>query len=172
MHAGALKALEFDRMVEAVARLAVTGPGEARLRALRPSTEPRAVAAALAATTEGVAYLGEHGQFPLDPTPSLETALTALAIEGRALEPTPLVEFARFLASVDVTREAIRRAGRLCPTLGGLVDAVASFEREAADVNRKIDASGSTKIRARSPSARSLSTTIDSKRETNCGVIP
>ena len=32
--------------------------------------------------------------------------------------------------------------------------------------------SGSTKMRARSASPRSLRTTIDSKRETNCGVMP
>jgi dsDNA-specific endonuclease/ATPase MutS2 len=42
MHAGALRALEFDRIVEAVRRFALTPTGGARLAVLEPQTEPRA----------------------------------------------------------------------------------------------------------------------------------
>ncbi len=142
MHPGALKALEFDRVVEAVCRLATTTLAAERLRALRPLTDPRAVAAALAATSEGVVYLGEHGTFPLEAPAGLDDMLTGLAIEGRALEPVSLVEFARFLASVEATKAAVRRATGHLPILSTLVDAAAPFEREIGDIRRKIDASG------------------------------
>ncbi len=142
MHAGALKALEFERIVEAACRLAVTSLGEARLRAMRPLTDPRAVATALASTSEGVAFRAEHGDFPLDAPPSLDATLTALAIEGRALEPKALVGFARFLTSVESTRAAVRQTEQKFPLLRGLVDAGSSFEREATEVARKIDQSG------------------------------
>jgi DNA mismatch repair protein MutS2 len=142
MHPGALRALEFDRIVEAVCRLATTPLAAERLRALRPLTDPRAVATALAATSEGVAYLGEHGDFPLAAPSSLDGILTTLAIEGRLLEPATLVEFGRFLTSVDATRAAVRRAGRQLPQLSALVEATASFEREVADIRRKIDETG------------------------------
>ena len=49
MHPGALRALEFDRIVEAVSRLAQTPPGAARLAELQPLTDTRAVSGALAA---------------------------------------------------------------------------------------------------------------------------
>ena len=142
MHAGALKALEFDRIVEAVCRLAVTPLGEARLRRLRPLTDPRAVATALAATSEGVSFRGEHGSFALDAPDNLDATLTALAIEGRALEPAALGNFARFLVSLEATRAAIRQADQKFPLLRGIIDAASSFEREVGEINKKIDASG------------------------------
>jgi len=45
MNPGALRALEFDRIVDAVAALAVTPPGQQRLAELRPLTDPAAVLA-------------------------------------------------------------------------------------------------------------------------------
>ncbi len=56
MHAGALRALEYDRIVEAVRRFALTPPGAARLAKLQPLTDARAVAAALAATARNDAF--------------------------------------------------------------------------------------------------------------------
>ena len=84
MHAGALKALEFDRVVEAVRRFALTPLGDARLAALRPQTDFRAVQKTLAATTEVVKYLGDNPIFPLDAPRDLELILAGLAIEERA----------------------------------------------------------------------------------------
>ena len=60
MHPGALRALEFDRIVEGVCRYAQTPPGAARLARLTPQAEPRAVAAALAATAETTRFLAEN----------------------------------------------------------------------------------------------------------------
>ncbi len=57
MHAGALRALEYDRIVEAVRRFAQTPPGAARLAKLQPLVDARAVAGALAATAETSRFL-------------------------------------------------------------------------------------------------------------------
>ena len=65
MNAGALRALEFDRIVTAVAELAVTPTGHARLAELCPSTDAAAVIAAQQATSEGVRFLADHPGFPL-----------------------------------------------------------------------------------------------------------
>jgi dsDNA-specific endonuclease/ATPase MutS2 len=85
MHAGALRALEFDRIVEAVRRFALTPPGDARLSLLEPQTEPRAVASALAATSETVRFLTDNHiafQAPAD----FNLLVAALSVEGRALD--------------------------------------------------------------------------------------
>ena len=55
MQPGALRALEFDRIVEAVRGFALTPMGDERLARLAPSTDPQQVAQLLAATTETVA---------------------------------------------------------------------------------------------------------------------
>ncbi len=60
MHAGALRALEFDRIVEAVCRYALTPAGLQQLRRLAPETDPSAVSARLAATSETVRFLADN----------------------------------------------------------------------------------------------------------------
>ncbi|HET7219467.1 MAG TPA: endonuclease MutS2 [Vicinamibacterales bacterium] len=137
MHAGALRALEYDRIVEAVRRFALTPPGAARLGALQPSTDVRVVAAGLAATAETVRFLRDD-QITLQAPDDLDAILTSLAVEGRILEPHALVALATFLGSVDTTARAIRRSRVAVPTLTAIAETVSSFETESADIRRKI----------------------------------
>src|SRR5665213_827983 len=69
MQLGALRALEFDRIVEAVRTFALTPMGDARLARLVPATDPAAVAQLLGATTETVRYLGANHPLPLRASP-------------------------------------------------------------------------------------------------------
>jgi DNA mismatch repair protein MutS2 len=137
MYSGALRALEYDRIVEAVRRFAQTPPGAARLAALQPLTEVRAVASALAATSETVRFLALD-QIGFHAPDDLDAILTSLAVEGRALEPQSLVSLANFLSSVDVTCSAIKRARTAFPILSALAESSASFEQELSDIRRKI----------------------------------
>jgi DNA mismatch repair protein MutS2 len=137
MHAGALRALEYDRIVEAVRRFALTPPGAARLAKLQPLIDPRAVAAALAATAETERYLRE-AEIALQAPEDLDALLLSLAVEGRVLEPQALVNVATFLASVDTTCTAIRKARSSFPLLGAIAETAAAFQHEIADIRRKI----------------------------------
>src|SRR5436853_5980100 len=87
MQSGALRALEFDRIVEAVRAAALTPMGAERLGRLAPSTDPQKVAQLLAATTETTRFLASNALFPLRASGELPQILGALAVEGRALEP-------------------------------------------------------------------------------------
>ncbi len=142
MTPGALRALEFDRIVSVVAGLAVTPTGQDRLAELHPLTDVEAVVAAQKATSEGTRFLADHPGFPLRAPTDLEAILDALGVEGRALEPLRLLGLADYLESIEQSRVAINNAAGNFPILQGLVAAVASFKGESADVRRKIDASG------------------------------
>src|SRR5690349_3296083 len=122
MHHGALKALEFDRIVEAVGRLAQTPPGAARLAQLHPDSDPRAVAAALADTAETARFLSGSGEILLRAPAELDAILTALAVEGRALEPHGLLGLGTFLDSIDAAAGGIRRQRAAWPLLGAAVE--------------------------------------------------
>jgi DNA mismatch repair protein MutS2 len=137
MHAGALRALEYDRIVEAVRRFALTPPGAARLAKLQPLTDARAVAASLAATAETTRFLRD-GEIGLQAPEDLDALLMSLAVEGRVLEPQSLVNLAGFLASVDATGAAIRKARSGFPLLGAIAEGAASFQHEIGDIRRKI----------------------------------
>src|SRR3954470_3276851 len=141
MHAGALRALEFDRIVEAVCRYALTPQGLQRLAALRPEIEPQHVASLLSATTETVRFLADN-HIALQATAELESIVDAVAVEGSALDSLHLLALASFLSSVETTCAAIRRAGSAAPLLRRIADRSASFESEIADIRRKIDPAG------------------------------
>ncbi len=155
MHAGALKTLEFDRIVTIVAGLTVTPTGLVRLSELAPQTDVGSVLAALRATTEGTRFLSDQPGFPLRAPSDLDAILDSLGIEGRALEPLRLYGLAEYLESIELTRKAITTLGASFPILARLVETIASFKGEIADVRRKIDPSGEVADHA-SPKLASL----------------
>ncbi|HEX7086486.1 MAG TPA: endonuclease MutS2 [Vicinamibacterales bacterium] len=157
MHAGGLKALEFDRVVAAVRSFALTPTGAARLDELAPLTDATAVREALAATSEAVAYLESNPVFPLRAPEDLEVVLGLLEVQGRALEPLRLRALADHLDSITAAAAAVRRAGGAFPRLQRLVAAAASFEHETADVRRRISETGEIEDHA-SPALASIRT--------------
>ena len=154
MHAGALRALEFDRIVAVVRGFAQTPHGEARLAELHPATDPKKVAAALAATSETVRFLA-GASIAVQAPPELETVLGALMVEGRPLEPLQLAALASFLGTVEGTANAVRRARASFPLLHAIVERTTSFEREITDIRRTIDPSGEV-VDDASPELRSI----------------
>jgi len=78
MHLSALRALEFDRIVEAVTSVALTPMGAERLQGLAPATEAHAVAHQLAATSETARYLSANGPIPLRASGDLPQVFAAL----------------------------------------------------------------------------------------------
>ena len=154
MHAGALRALEFDRIVEVIRGFAQTPQGDARLGSLAPATESRPVTAALAATSETVRFL-DGNQIGVQAPHELETILEGVAVEGRPLEPLHLIALANFVAAVNTTSGTVRRARASFPILAEIADRAASFDQEIADIFRKIDPAGEVLDDA-SPELRSI----------------
>jgi DNA mismatch repair protein MutS2 len=142
MQPGALRALEWDQIVDVVRGYALTPMGAARLGELAPQSDPHRAAQLLAATAEGVKYLDANPAFSLNAPEDLDAVLSALAVEGRALDPLRLLAFAEFLDSLALTCAAIRRVSGHFPTLKALADNCGSFKTQIADVRTKIDPSG------------------------------
>ena len=142
MNPGTLRSLEFDRIVEAVADLAVTPTGHERLLGLEPLADVASVVAAQKATSEGTRFLADYPGFPLRAPSDLESILDALGVEGRPLEAVRLLALADYLESIEHSRTAVRNATTMFPILRELVERVASFKGEIADVRKKVDPSG------------------------------
>ena len=142
MQTVALRALEWDEIVEVVRGFALTPLGAARLAELEPQTDPHRVSQLLAATTEGVKYLDANPAFSLQAPEDLGSMLAALAVEGRALESLRLLAFAEFLDSLGLTCATIRRVSGPFPLLKALAESCGSFKNQIAEVRSKIDPSG------------------------------
>src|SRR5437762_3536083 len=142
MQPSALRALEFDRIVEAVKDFGLTPMGAERLGHLQPSTDAHEVAQLQAGTSETTRYVVANGAFPLRASSDLPQILAALAVEGRALESLRLLALATFLDSIDEARAWIRRAPGSFPLLEAVSGGAASFKGETAQTRDKIDPSG------------------------------
>jgi DNA mismatch repair protein MutS2 len=142
MNPGALRALEFERIVGIAADLTVTPLGFERMLELRPLTEPSSIALAQRLTTEGGRALLNLSAFPLRAPSDLSATLQGLNVEGRPLEPLRLIGLADFLESIEATVQAIRRLPGSFPLLAAIAGAAASFRNEIADVRKKIDPGG------------------------------
>jgi DNA mismatch repair protein MutS2 len=163
MQPGALRALEWDQIVEVVRGFALTPLGAARLAELEPQSDPHRVAQLLAATTEGVKYLDANPGFSLNAPADLDTVLSALAVEGRALDALRLLAFAEFLDSLALTCAAIRRVSGAFPTLKALAENCGSFKSQIGEVRSKIDPSGEVNDNA-SPELSRLRTQMRKQR--------
>ena len=137
-----LRALEFDRVIEALASFALTPVGKARMLAETPATDHAVVAQALAATSETARYVGQNSVFPLRAGAGLAQALEGLAVEGRPLEALQLRILADFVASIADAQTAVGRAPGAYPILQALVSRLAPFTDEVAAVRRAIDVNG------------------------------
>jgi DNA mismatch repair protein MutS2 len=143
MQAAALRALEFDRIREALAREASTSLGRERARTLTPSDNRNDVQAHLDLTLEAVAFVKSSGSLTIDGPDDLEDVLGHLEIADQPLAPLQLLGLARFVSSVSGIVDRVResRATRL----GALVANARSFIAEADAVRRAIDSSGDVK---------------------------
>jgi DNA mismatch repair protein MutS2 len=144
MQTEAFSTLEFDRIVEAVVSCALTPLGAEALARLRPLTEQRAVRAAQRDTSEAVRFAAASGPMALEAPPQLDKTLAALAIEAQPLEPTQLITLVNFLGSVQRVCHSVTTATTgSYPALSAIVRDAANWDRECAEVRKKIDASGS-----------------------------
>ncbi len=143
MHPGTLRALEFSRVLEALASFALTPLGADRAGELAPLGDRSAVEAALAETSEGVYLLDRHPQFPLRAPADFADTLLDLAAPDGPIEPLRLLGLADALDSIDQVRTVIRREPRpALPRLGTLADSLASFATETRAVRKAIDGAG------------------------------
>ena len=142
MQASALRTLEFDRIVAVLSGLAVTPTGGDALAAVSPATDPAEVARLQRETSEVVRFLADHPGFPLRAPSDLDAIIAALELDGRALEAPRLLSLADYLESIEQSRATVTRLDGEFPLLRAIVNRVASFRGEIADVRKKIDPSG------------------------------
>ena len=140
MQSAALRALEFDRIREALAREASTALGRERARTLAPSPSRDEVRKRLDLTVEAAAFVKSSGSLAIDGPDDLEDILGHLEIADQPLAPLQLLGLARFVSSVWTVVDRVRASRS--QHLSALVEPARSFIAEADHVRRAIDASG------------------------------
>jgi DNA mismatch repair protein MutS2 len=154
MQSAVLRALEFDRIREALAREALTPFGRERALALEPSIDAERVQRRLDQTREAVAFLEAGGTLSIDATDELPGVLDALGVAAEPLTPLQLLALARFTDSIEAVAAGVASQGT-SKLLAEITARVASFAPEAAAVRRAILPSGDIQDGA-SPALRDI----------------
>jgi DNA mismatch repair protein MutS2 len=146
MQAAVLRALEFDRIREALASRTLTPLGRERALTIEPATDADAVRAALDLTVEATRFTRDGGSLAISAPDDLDTIIAVLGVADRPLDPLALRGLARLLDSVSGVTASVRRTGG--PRLTAIADRAASFSDEVAAIERAIEPSGDVSDRA------------------------
>ena len=140
MQSAVLRALEFDRIREALARETTTPLGRDRALALQPATDLDEVQQRLEASAAAASFEKSSGSLAIDGPEDLAEVLDHLGIADQPLAPLQLLGLARFVSSVGSVVDRVRNAS--APLLAELVTGVRPFDEEVNAVRRAIQPSG------------------------------
>ncbi|MDT8435210.1 MAG: Smr/MutS family protein [Gemmatimonadota bacterium] len=115
----ALRLLDWEQVLEGIARLSSCPLGEERVRGLRPEPGRAAAEEALRTADEMAGFLLRHDWVP-PPIPDVRPALRRLRVPGAALGGEQLLGVAALLASSRRARADLRREPDQAPRLAAL----------------------------------------------------
>jgi DNA mismatch repair protein MutS2 len=137
------RALEFDELLEQVARFACTRAGAAGVGALAPRIDVDEISAELQAVAEAREHLTAHGRLVPTGLPDPEPAFRRLTLAGAALDAKPLRDLATTLvAASELRRTLLAAAGPPSPRLRAAAQGLADLRAEAEPVLRHVDPEG------------------------------
>ncbi len=138
----ALEILEFPRVLERIAGLAVSEPGRRAVRELRPWRELDTVHEALATTDEMVGMLLRYEDWAPPPIPDAGRILRRLAPEGSILDVDQLPDILGLLRASRLVRGDLRRLPDDLPRLAALGDRMVRLEKLEARLDRSLKPAG------------------------------
>jgi DNA mismatch repair protein MutS2 len=128
----ALAAIEFHAALDLVADHAVSALGAARVRALRPQTDPWMVAHELDRVEQYAVRLDAGDDLAPEPFADVSAALERLRLEGSVLEGAELAELGRVLAAARQVHGRLTRVAQTAPLVAALAAPVPPRELEVA----------------------------------------
>ncbi|MHA7963325.1 endonuclease MutS2 [Paenibacillus sp. CAU 1782] len=118
MNEATLKTLEYDKVKESIADLAVSSAGKMLVEEMKPLTEIRAVESRLRETEEGCRLLARGASIPLSAMDGIQDLLLLLG-KGRVYNEQELEQLAVWLTSVAQMKRYMVSKHELAPTISG-----------------------------------------------------
>ena len=158
-----LKALEFDKVVGLLIRLAVSPPGRGALTELRPASEPAEVRRRLHEVAELADLRSHSGSLPLDEFVDQRALLLAAAPENAVLGGQALVQIRDFAVAARTAEAFLRSRVESRPLLATIVQELVA-PKELADALLRSLADDGGLLDDASPELKRLRTRLRDKR--------
>ena len=140
MSGHALEVLEFERVLERVARRASSDLGRERVRGLRPRARREDIVRELVRVASVVRFLAEHPEWSLGTLPDVRGPLAQLATEGSVLDAAPLHRLGALLTTSRLLKSELR--GSADEALAALEARLVDLSATEDDIVRSVDAEG------------------------------
>jgi DNA mismatch repair protein MutS2 len=138
----ALEVLEFERVLEGVARRASSEVGRARVRALRPRQDPEAVRHELRRVAAALRFVGAAPSWGPGPIPDVSSPLAQLGAEGAVLDPTSIHHLGVLLTTSRLLAAELEKHDQGYPELESIAVRLLRQEKLEADIERCVDEEG------------------------------
>jgi DNA mismatch repair protein MutS2 len=174
----ALEVLEFERVLERVARRASSEPGRDRVRALRPRTERHEIVRELARVAATMRFQDERPDWGMGPVHDASDSLRRLAAEGAVLDPGELYRLGELLTTSRLLRSELSSRAERFPELGTIHEALVDREVVEEVIRRSVDADGqvlssaSKELKSVRDGLRGAHSKIVRKLESYLGTLP
>jgi len=142
MSGHALEVLEFERVLERVARRASSELGRERVRSLVPRVERTDVVRELDRVTATMRFQEEKPEWGLGAVPDVRETLKRLAAAGALLEPAEIFRLGELLATSRLLRHELRSRGERFPELMSISAALVEMQPLEESILRSVDAEG------------------------------
>jgi len=137
----ALEVLEFERVLDRVARRASSELGKERVRSLRPRTDRDSIVAELSRVAAVMRVHESKPDSALGPIPDVTSGLAQLATAGSVLAPKELHDLGVLLSTSRELRAALAAAGDL-PELATIRERLVELREPEEALARSVDAEG------------------------------
>ncbi|MEX0683164.1 MAG: endonuclease MutS2 [Dehalococcoidia bacterium] len=137
----ALSTLEYDKVIERLARFCYTERGRALAVALEPATEYAEVLARQRLTAEGRRLIELKPNLSLSDVHDVGGIVAAAAL-GRQLDPQELLDVRVTLDAARVAHDTVDKLRMYMPHLGEIVDRIADLRDVTTEIARCIDGKG------------------------------
>ena len=142
MSGDALDVIEFHRVLECVAARAASPAGAARVRGVRPSSEPDDVRAELGRVAAAIRFVEDRPDWAMPPIPEVEGAVRDLGVEGTVLEPLRLHRISVLLRSSRMLANALASAQRSGRGLATMSERLVRDRATEEAIDRAVDEEG------------------------------
>jgi DNA mismatch repair protein MutS2 len=141
MSGHALEVLEFERVLDRVARRASSELGRERVRGLRPRAQRDEIVRELGRVASVMRFLEERPEWSLGSLPDVRAALAQLATEGAVLDAAPLHRLGVLLTTSRLLRSELSGAGD--EALATLEARLLDLKETENEIVRSVDGEGS-----------------------------
>lgn len=138
----ALEVLEFERVLDGVARRAASEAGQRRIRNMRPAIEAEGITRELARVAAALRFLEAAPSWGPDPLPEVGGELAQLGAEGAVLEPLGVHRIGLVLAASRRLAEEVSGHPGGYPELEALVLRLVELQELEEAIHRCVDDEG------------------------------